>query len=61
MTSRDLSFSRGRAAAQRPGVTVATVEIPMIYTTDQKARFLSGFLVGAQEKRAAEVEENGRD
>ncbi len=50
MNTRDNSYPAGFAAAHRPGTTVANVEIPALYTADQVARFLSGFLAGKWEK-----------
>ena len=59
MTSQDTSWRTGFAASQRPGASMKTVEIPAIYSPEQQCRFISGFLIGAKEKRDAELMELG--
>ncbi len=53
MNTRDNSYPAGFAAAHRPGTTVANVEIPALYSMEQKGRFLSGFLAGKWERLKA--------
>lgn len=52
-------YRTGYSAAHRPGTTVANVEIPALYTSDQVALFLSGFLAGKRQMLKGMEKVNG--